>query len=272
MNILWITDPHLDFLPKKIGPKTFGQSMSEYESDAVLFTGDISESPGFLDNLKYFQEGYGNHVYFIMGNHDYYGSSFNSHDEKVSALDKNVFTWLRNKNALFKDFALVGNSGWYDIKYGNPNSQLNMSDFYAIADLRSAQLVDYHEGLIEACRERASEMAQLLRKDIDKACETHDNIFIATHVPPYANATWHQGMLSDDTWMPFFSSKATGDVIDEMLDIYPSKTFTVLCGHTHSSGRYTRRDNCVVYTGHSEYRDPRACGLIANGKLKTIGF
>lgn len=37
------------------------------------------------------------------------------------------------------------------------------------------------------------------------------------HVPPFREASWHQGRISDDDWLPHFTCKAVGDVLREAM-------------------------------------------------------
>ena len=56
------------------------------------------------------------------------------------------------------------------------------------------------------------------------------------HVPPFREACWHQGRISDDLWRPPFSCKAVGEALVEAMEAHPGREMTVLCGHTHGAG------------------------------------
>ena len=60
------------------------------------------------------------------------------------------------------------------------------------------------------------------------------HIMVLTHVPPFREACWHEGRISDDNWLPHFTCKAVGDVLIEAMAANPDHRMTVLCGHTHS--------------------------------------
>lgn len=64
---------------------------------------------------------------------------------------------------------------------------------------------------------------------------------------------WHDGALSDDDWLPFFSCAAVGAVLLEAADAHPTKQIEVYCGHTHSPGLTALRPNLVVHTGGARY-------------------
>ena len=77
-----------------------------------------------------------------------------------------------------------------------------------------------------------------------------------THVPPFREACWHEGQISDDAWLPHFACKAVGDRLTALARAHPEHTLTVLCGHTHSAGVAWILPNLKVYTGAAEYGNP----------------
>jgi predicted MPP superfamily phosphohydrolase len=73
MRICWTTNLYLNFLCS-IGIEDFCKEILAIDADAILITGDIS-TPGILcSQLKYLVEALKKPIYFILGNHDYYGS------------------------------------------------------------------------------------------------------------------------------------------------------------------------------------------------------
>ena len=73
------------------------------------------------------------------------------------------------------------------------------------------------------------------------------------HVPPFREACWHDGNLSNDNWAPHFTCVAAGEVLREFAEHHPQKHMTVLCGHTHSSGYVKIRENLEVWTEEAKY-------------------
>lgn len=55
----------------------------------------------------------------------------------------------------------------------------------------------------------------------------------------------------------FFSCKAMGDVLAEVMLKNPEKQMTVLCGHTHGSGNAQILPNLMVHTGSARYGYPK---------------
>jgi len=62
--------------------------------------------------------------------------------------------------------------------------------------------------------------------------------------------------ISDDNYLPYFSSKAMGDVLLPVAKDNPSIEFLVLCGHTHSNALYQASGNLTVKAGTAEYCKP----------------
>jgi Icc protein len=81
-------------------------------------------------------------------------------------------------------------------------------------------------------------------------------------VPPWREAAWHRGKPSDDDWLPFFSCKAAGDVLEAAMRARPDREMLVLCGHTHGGGVARILPNLEVRTGEAKYGQPRIQGVI----------
>ena len=56
--------------------------------------------------------------------------------------------------------------------------------------------------------------AMKLQNDLEQAISQNPKkIIVLTHVPPFKEACLHEGKMSDDDWLPYFSSKVMGDVL-----------------------------------------------------------
>ena len=75
-------------------------------------------------------------------------------------------------------------------------------------------------------------------------------------MPPFREACWHEGRISDDDWLPHFTCKAVGDVLSEAMRARPDRQMTVLCGHTHGAGEAEILPNLRVSTGGAVYGEP----------------
>lgn len=264
--LLWTTDSHLNFLRRDDGAFLFAQCLAEENPDAdgLIITGDISSGEVLEKHLTQLSQGFLKPIFFVLGNHDYYESSFQKTDDLVTGLTKKFenLHWLNQGSHICKGISIVGVCGWYDLRHGNTRTHVRIHDFTAIEDLWAGR--SFLDLAIELSRKRAVKEAERLDELLfEEVCNVDsDVVLIATHVSPYPESCWHEGRRSDRDWMPWFSSHATGEVIDKYAENHPAKKFVVLCGHGHSPGIYERRDNLVVYTGAAKYYFPELAGKI----------
>ena len=60
--------------------------------------------------------------------------------------------------------------------------------------------------------------AEALKQTLKEATNSnYKKVIIATHVPPFPECSWHKDKPSDNNWLPYFASKAIGDVIVDVL-------------------------------------------------------
>ena len=99
--------------------------------------------------------------------------------------------------------------------------------------------------------------ARTLQEDLLNAITKETKkVIVLTHISPFEGSCFHEGKVSAPDWMPFFASKATGDVILPIAENNPKIDFLVLCGHTHSNGIYQPLPNLLVKAGKAEYYKP----------------
>ena len=249
MRLAWATDIHLDFARPEVY-SAFLDSLASDDCDAVLITGDIGEAGTWKRHVAAIETRAAKPVWFVLGNHDYYRSSIAG--VRAGARDKG---WLPGRGVvlLSEETALVGHDGWADGRLGDyVGSRVMLNDYLLIADLVSPSRFVRQARM----RELADEAAAHFRHWIPAAAQRRRRILVATHVPPFRDACWHEGRISDDEWLPHFSCAAVGDALLDAADTYPEHEFTVLCGHTHGSGYVRMRPNLEVFTGGAEYGDP----------------
>lgn len=261
-RLAWATDTHLNFLRVIGALESFVESLKEdaleiagWDLDALIITGDIAEGHDFGDHIESIKKQLGKPVYFVLGNHDIYGSSFDSARDWAARLGG----WLTSDGVvkLTDEVALVGHDGWYDARIGNPYA-LKMSDFMCIQNFNRKTI----HGIVEMSRIEADNAAAAAKVTLNKALDGFSKVIFATHYPPFAGACWHEGKLSGDDWMPWFTSKAMGDMLLEVAIARPDKHILVLCGHTHSSGYYEAAPNLKVLTGQAQYHHPSLAGVL----------
>jgi 3',5'-cyclic-AMP phosphodiesterase len=74
-RLLWVTDPHLEFLSEERDRKAqFFEVLFNESADAVLITGDVSNAANLEEDLNCLAQ-LNKAVYFVLGNHDFYGGT-----------------------------------------------------------------------------------------------------------------------------------------------------------------------------------------------------
>ena len=99
--------------------------------------------------------------------------------------------------------------------------------------------------------------AKTLEETLNRAINPSlKKIIIAIHIPPFPECSWHKDKPSDENWLPYFASKAAGDVIAVIAKKHPTIEFLVLCGHTHTRNVTKISTNLEVKAGNAEYYRP----------------
>ncbi len=254
---LWINDIHLDFLDED-AVDDFLRLVDGEKPDVVLLAGDISIARYIIRDLRRIERLIEAPVCFVLGNHDFYHGSIAGVRREVSEFDQRSekLHWLNQSGVyeLSETTAIVGHDGWGDARAGNfDTSTVELSDFFLIDELAGRD----RDGLIRVLRELGDEAADHFRSVLPRALETHRDVVVVTHVPPFRDAAWYDGVASSDDWAPFFCCQAGGDAIREVASEFPDGRVTVLCGHTHGEGEAEILPNLRVLTGGARYRSPQ---------------
>ena len=256
-RILWLTDIHLNFISQSDKEK-FIDLITDQNPDIILLGGDISDTQGLVYDLKLLEKRLKKPIYFVLGNHDFYHSSFNRVHEVITNLAKQspYLIWLTDSSIieLNQETALIGHDSWADGRNGDYfNSTLMLNDYFFIKELTDL----YLDERLKVLNKFGATAAMHFEKQLPIACKSYQQIILLTHVPPFREATWHRGRISDEEALPHFSCKAVGDVLIQVMKDHPECNLTVLCGHTHSSGVSQILPNLLTFTGYSKYRKPQ---------------
>ncbi|MBW3565415.1 MAG: metallophosphoesterase family protein [Acidobacteria bacterium] len=262
MRIAWATDVHLDFLDRD-GLRQFAHRLLEPEPDAIILSGDISVAPSLVDHLEIVAEAIRRPVYFVLGNHDFYRDGISEVRSRMRELSarSNLLRWLPAAQVvpLGDGVCLAGVDGWGDGRAGRPwDSEILLNDFFLIRELIGLS----REDLVSRLRDLGDREAGLARELLGELPGDVREVVFVTHVPPFVEACWHEGAVSGEDWQPWFTCVALGGALLEVSSRNPDREFTVLCGHTHSSGFARLAPNLRVYTGAAEYGSPTIAGLI----------
>jgi 3',5'-cyclic AMP phosphodiesterase CpdA len=265
-RLAWATDVHLNFLSAK-GMDAFCEALRREEPDAVLITGDIAEAPTVDPLLSLLAAELKTPIYFVLGNHDFYRGSIPRVRAVVTELSRRSpwLSWLPAAGvvSLQPDVALVGVDGWADGRLGDyVRSPVQLNDYVLIAELAGLDRAARLERLNQLGDAEAARLQELL----SEALEHHRRVIVGTHVPPFREACWHGGRLSNDDWLPHFTCRAVGEVLRRAAVSHPDQEIRVLCGHTHGAGTAEILPNLKVVTGGAEYGEPRVQGTMDLGR------
>ncbi len=270
MKLAWLTDIHLNFL-KEDERINFYRSIREKNCDAFLITGDIAEAPSVGSILRELSDHVNKPIYFVLGNHDYYLGQIDEVKREMQQLtrEESLLYWLpaAGVQSLDQMTILVGQDGWADGRlgdYNNPSASLN--DSRMIVDLFQQRILGMNQ-LLNKMQQLADEDALQLNIQLTEAVKKlPKKIMILTHVPPFKEASIYKGKISNDGYLPFYASKATGDVLLHIAAENPQIDFLVLCGHTHGEALYKPFDNLTVRVGSAEYYRPEVREIIDTEK------
>ena len=262
MRLAWLTDIHLNFVSRP-AIEAVAREVRALGPDAVLIGGDIGHAGDVVAYLELLSALLRVQIFFVLGNHDYYRGSIAAVRAEVARLvgRRQDLTWLTISGPipLTARTALIGHDGWGDGGYGNAEaSPVMLNDFLLIEELR----VTDRRALLAVLRQLGEEAAKHFRATLPQALRDHAHVLALTHVPPFREASWHEGRESDEDWLPYFVCRAAGEVLRVVMTAHPHRHLTVLCGHTHGEGECRVLSNLSVATGGAKYGRPRVQRVI----------
>lgn len=271
----WVTDCHLNFLGDTDDRIIrFAESLIESDPAGIFITGDISTASRLVYHLSVFERVVERQIFFVLGNHDFYGNNIVSVRKQMIELC-GMSQYLKYMSSipyvsLNTTTALVGHDGWYDTLYGDRNSsRFMMSDWNEIADFakdgirrpNSLKQPDMAY-VISQSQKLAHEATLHVMNGIKHAARTHKNVIILTHIPPFAQAHLYKGRPATADALPFYTSKLMGDMLAQASNAYPNVRFDVFAGHTHEKYDGQIGKNLYCHVGGAEYNDPKIQSLI----------
>jgi len=253
MKLAWITDPHFDHA-KLDTWRVWSDDLIAHAPDALVLTGDLSEGDDVSYQLRCMAETFDRPIYFVLGNHDFYGKSIGETRRQIIDLSREVehLHYLTDRSPiLFGDgAALVGDDGWGDATQGDyENTTVRLNDFQLIEDFCNSPRETWREILQREGRDSGARLAGKLAS----LPESVRHVLIATHVPPFRESCWYEGKTTDENWAPFFVCGGVADALRSAAAANPNRMHIVLCGHTHHDGDAEITPNLIVHTGYSRY-------------------
>lgn len=273
-QILWGTDLHYNFLDddeiakfheyQKILLKgrsakftALSDTAETVDTKCIVVSGDISEGHQLIDHLKALHSQMNLPVYYVCGNHDYWGTSFSSlRPQLIELANSSDIKWLGAVDYVRLDdaHALVGHDGWYDAMLGDwKGSRFVMNDWFKIGEFLGL----YEQELITRLRETALFSAKHIDNGIDKAIAAgFKQLIIVTHVPPFQDIAAYRGRPTEAHALPWYTSGIMGDHIMQKAIENPHVQFTVFCGHTHDAMSKKICNNLIAHCGAAAYGHP----------------
>jgi predicted phosphodiesterase len=266
-SILWITDAHLDHLTDTVKDAWF-EKLAKTQADMLLLGGDTANSRVFSRMLGRIKEVFPGKVALVAGNHDYYHTSIAEFRAELAAIHRNgviVFEpGCQSKPLQLADSVyLCGSGGWGDASAGCADAtRMELNDEHLITELKTRNLT-------ARLRELGKDSAKHLQEQLAAVPVNASCVIFLTHVPPWPEATWHEGRNSDALALPRFCWQAGGNVVSQAAEQMPQTRLIVLCGHTHSDGIW-KNGNIICHTAGSAYGRIDHSGLIALGKTVSV--
>ena len=266
MKLAWATDIHLNHATNAAQHR-FYQAVKD-QADALLVTGDIAESPTigrFLTAMTTLAE---RHAISFWATTIITVAPLPTRDSTSPSWWANSEPCLLEPHRCCRVDAAhrPGRPRWLGRRPAGRFEGVRGDPERLPADRRTVLL----EGFVHAGQARlrhvlqalGDEAATHLKAVLPVAAEKYPHVIVATHVPPFREATWHEGRPSSDDFLPFFACKAVGDVLLEAAQSHPECQILVLCGHTHGGGEVQVLENLRVVTGPAEYGKPEIQRII----------
>ena len=247
---LWLTDLHLD-LASEAKQNSLLSSLRSMEYKNVLITGDISNAGNLTTHLQRLASACApRQIYMVLGNHDFYGSSFSEVDAEVAKLCDSV-TNLHHLDGskilpLGDGIGVMGHRGWADARAGYGfRTAIDSPDRPRISDFRG---LDRNRTLLKMS-ELGAESARSMRKTLPLALTRYRRVVILTHVPPFPQAVFYNRKPCKPTLIPHFSNVSAGLAIRAITRAFGDRRVTILSGHSHSSKTVRILPNLTIHVG-----------------------
>lgn len=253
-RIAWTTDIHLDRLAER-DYLEYKEYLQELNPECLIISGDIAEGEFVIKSLKDFNDSLKFPIYFVLGNHDFYFSGFAQVENKVRALVKESenLNWLTESGIvrLNDSTALIGVEGWGDARNGTLNlSEGTTRDVMSISDYKGLS----REEIGKLLNSMGDKYAKILRPVLLDAVRNYQKVYLVTHFPPFVEVCFDRSLrICGEFKLPFYTCKAIGDLLLQVMTENPSCQMTVFCGHTHEKADVKILENLRVRVKESGY-------------------
>lgn len=135
MRILTVTDLHLEF--HQDGGREFMRTLDPRVADVLVVAGDLCSVGMLRGVLKTLCERF-EHVVYVMGNHEYYGSGREEVHGILADIEPDLprFHWLHETEAIIDGIRFGGTTLWFRDDPENELYAHELNDFFQIRDFR----------------------------------------------------------------------------------------------------------------------------------------
>ena len=203
--------------------------------DAVLVTGDFATAASLPRWLRAYRRMTDRPLYFILGNHDFWGGGVAEVREEVRRLsadiDGLVYLTVADPVTLAPGVALVGHDGWYDARSGRWDApRFRMQDWDQVTDFAA---ITGHDGIVAVARRLADAAEAELLPRVEAAAQRHATVLVATHVPPWPPPPGSRRHPDGEWIAPWYVAEQLGHALERAAAAHPAVTFRVRAGHAH---------------------------------------
>jgi predicted phosphodiesterase len=219
LKIQIASDLHTEFIsPKK--QEAFCKSL-QTDATAIILAGDICSHNRLVFILSIFSEMY-EHVIYVNGNHELYGTHIDLLRSKKSQLPENVH-WLDNSSVMINNQRFIGCTLWFPYDSLNQLYEHGMNDFYSILNFR------------EYVYQENKNSVKYLSENIQ------ENDIVVTHHLPSKKSIHPK----------YFNSPLNRFFVCEMDDVIgKTKPSYVIHGHSHCRSDYQIESTRIICNPH----------------------
>ncbi len=204
--------------------------------DAVLVTGDFATAATLARWLRAYRRMTDRPLYFVLGNHDFWGSGVAEVRDEVRRLsagtDGLVYLTGADPVTLAPGVALVGHDGWYDARAGRWDApRFRMQDWEQVRDFPASA---GHEGIVAVARGLADAAEADLLPQVEAAARHHTTVLVATHVPPWPLPPGSRRHPDGEWIAPWYVAERLGQALERAAAAHPAVRFRVMAGHAHA--------------------------------------
>jgi len=250
MKIGVISDIHIDVNKDYQVLETLAEAIRQKELHCLVIAGDVSNNADMtIDFIQKLSAGSERPVYFIPGNHDIWEQYAQQRDagSLYEKFRRHPLCLLDTPVLLEKDWVLIGETGWYDYSFGDP--QFTQGDFEKKSvngkEWLTSTYVDWHQNDKDVHLEMLARLEAQLQHFKDK------KIIAVTHMITDQYFTVPQSRENWDYFNAFLGSADYGTLFEKYGVRYS------LMGHVHFRKRLAQNGvsyicSCLNY--HSEWQ------------------